>query len=275
MYIPMAGQGASRGLRALLSSPKARVTSRGSWAAPQSLGAPAANPSSPGAAAGSRRLCWSDNPHPSAGCGDPLGPAAARQLPAHGRHTLTHTDTHTHAPADTHTRQQTRTNPPGRSSPRSPQQRARLQRGGRSGRPREQAIPLPAARFLQEKPPRRPKNKVNFKVMQIVMQRFFFPPPFAWKKNRFPQLEEKKKKRNQSANGAQRGVSVARGGGWTGQQPEEENPERGTGKQMMVCLQVAFGARFAGGMQRELAAPAPASTLPRNGSPRRRRESER
>lgn len=232
-----AGQGASPELRALLSSAKPRVTSRGSWAAPELLGAPAANPSSPGAAAGSRRLCWSDNPHPSAGSRDPLGPAAARQLPTHSRHTLTHTQTHTHTHRQTRTRQQTRTNPPGRRSPRSPQQIARLQRGGRSGRPREQAIPLPAARFLQEKPPRRPKNKVNFKVMQIVMQRF--PPTLRLGKS-LPTTGGKKN--NKSANGAQRAVSVAQGAGWTGQKREEENPERGRGKQMMVCLQVAFGA---------------------------------
>lgn len=95
-----AGQGASPGLRAPLPSAKPRVTSGGSWAAPELLGAPAANPSSPGAAAGSRRLCWSDNPHPSAGSRDPLGPGCctATSNPRHAHaHTHTHTQAHEHA----------------------------------------------------------------------------------------------------------------------------------------------------------------------------------
>lgn len=49
-----AGQGASRGLRAPLSRAKPRVTSGGSWAAPELLGAPAANPSKPGRRRGQR-----------------------------------------------------------------------------------------------------------------------------------------------------------------------------------------------------------------------------
>ena len=148
-------------------------------------------------------------------------PAAAQQLPTHTTHTFA--QTHTHADTSTHT------NPLGQRSPRSPQQTARLQRGRRSGQPGEQAIPFPATRFLQEKPPRRPKNKVNFKVMQIVMQRF---PPTLRLKNCFLQLEEKKIKK--SANQAQRAVSVAQGSGWTGQE-REECPEQGRGKQMTVC----------------------------------------
>lgn len=197
MYIPMAGQGASRGLRALLSSPKARVTSRGSWAAPQSLGAPAANPSSPGAAAGSRRLCWSDNPHPSAGCGDPLGPAAARQLPAHGRHTLTHTDTHTHAPADTHTREQTRTNPPGQ--PEQPQEPAA--KSSPSARWEERAAegagdPAPSSQIPAGKAPPEAKKQSELQGNADSNAEIFFPPPFAWKKKIASHNWRRKKKKS-------------------------------------------------------------------------------
>lgn len=117
---------------------------------------------------------------------------------------------------------------------------------------------------------------MNFKVMRIVMQRF--PPTLGlkisshnWKKKK--KITTKKKSRNKSANQARRAVSVAQGSGWTGQ--ESEGVPRARQRKADDGLQVAFGARFASGMQRELAAPAPASTLPRNGSPRRRRESER
>lgn len=157
-------------------------------------------------------------------------PAAAQQLPTHATHTLAHTHARRHAHPSSHT------NPLGQRSPRSPQQTARLQRGRRSGQAGEQAIPLPAARFLQEKPPRRSKNKVNFKVMQIVMQRFpppTPPPPPSLKKKLLPTTGEKNRKK--SANQAQRAVSVAQGSGWTGQEREEECPEQGRGKQMMVC----------------------------------------
>lgn len=175
------------------------------------LGAPAANPSSPGASAGSSRCCRSDNPHPSAGSRDPLGPGCC-----------TATSNPRHAHARTHTRAQTRTQKhthKPRRSPGSPQQRARPQRGGRSGQPGEQPIPLPATRFLQEKPPRRPKNKVNFKVMQIVMQRF---SPHTLRLEKLLPTTGGEKKIKQSAKEAQRAVSVAGGSGWTGQKREEE-----------------------------------------------------
>lgn len=150
------------------------------------LGAPAANPSSP--SAGSRRLCWSDNPHPQPGPGIRSVPAAARQLPTHTTHTLAHTHTHTH------------TNPLGQGSARSPQQIARLERGRRSGQ-----WESGRCRFQQpdscrkSTPPRRPKNKVNFKVMQIVMQRFFPTLRLKKKKNAFHNWRRKtkiKKKKN-------------------------------------------------------------------------------
>lgn len=112
--------------RARGSSARPRVTSGGSWAAPELLGAPAANPSSPGAAAGSRRLCWSDNPHPSAGSRDPLGPGCCTAT-SNPPHAQTHTHTHTQTRRHKHTQPRTRTNPLGRRSPRSPQQWARLQ----------------------------------------------------------------------------------------------------------------------------------------------------
>lgn len=181
-----AGRGASLGLRAPLPSARARVTSEDSRAA-ELLGEPAANPSSPGAAAGSSRLCRSDHPHPSAGSREPLGPGCCTATSnPHRADTQTHTSTR----ARTHTR----TNPLGQRSPGSPQQGARLQGGRRSEEAGGQAILVPAARFLQEKPPRRPKNKVNFKVMRIVTQRS--PPTLGlkiashnWKKTK------KKKKR--------------------------------------------------------------------------------
>lgn len=92
-------------------------------------------------------------------------PAAAQQLPTHTTHTLTHT----------HTRTQPLL---AGEAPRSPQQTARLQRGRRSGQPGESR----RSRFQQpdscrRSPPGGQKNKVNFKVMQIVMQRF--SPPYT------------------------------------------------------------------------------------------------
>lgn len=137
-------------------------------------------------------------------------PAAAQQLPTHATHTLAHTRAQTRTQKHTHKP---------RRSPGSPQQRARPQRGGRSGQPGEQPIPLPATRFLQEKPPRRPKNKVNFKVMQIVMQRF---SPHTLRLEKLLPTTGGEKKIKQSAKEAQRAVSVAGGSGWTGQKREEE-----------------------------------------------------
>lgn len=58
-----------------------------------------------------------------------------------------------------------------------------------------------------------------------------FPPTLRLEKS----LPTTGGKKNKSANGAQRAVSVAQGGGWTGQKREEEYPEQGRGKQMMVC----------------------------------------
>lgn len=167
---------------------------------------PRRNPASLRGASGQHHNCWERRQqiHParappraadaSAGQTVPILPPGPgiRSVPLlHGNFQpapRSHTDTHTHTQTRTH--EQTRTNPLGQRSPRSPQQIARLQRGGRSGRPREQAILLPAARFLQEKPPRRPKNKVNFKVMQIVMQRF--PPTLRLEKS-LPTTGGKKK----------------------------------------------------------------------------------
>lgn len=95
-----AGRGASVGLRAPLPSARARVTSEDSRAA-ELLGEPAANPSSPGAAAGSSRLCRSDHPHPSTGSREPLGPGCCTATSNPHRadtqaHTSTRARTHTH-----------------------------------------------------------------------------------------------------------------------------------------------------------------------------------
>ena len=98
---------------------------------------------------------------------------------------------------------------------------------------------MPAARFLQEKPPRRPKNKVNFKVMRIVMQRS--PPTLGlkiashnWRKTNQKKKKKKGQKTDKFANEAQRAVSVARGSGWTGQE-RGGVPGARQKKAMMVC----------------------------------------
>lgn len=97
------------GLRVPLLSARARVTSEDSKAA-ELLGEPAANPSSPGAAAGSSRLCRSDHPHPSAGSREPLGPGGCTATSnPHRADTQIHTSTRarTHARTHTHTHERT------------------------------------------------------------------------------------------------------------------------------------------------------------------------
>lgn len=255
--------------------------------------APRRDPASLRGAPGQRQSCWElrQQIHPareprraadaSAGQTIPIlppgpgirsVPAAARQLPTHPTHRHTHTNTQAQAHTATHTHKP--------SWPEKPQEPAAMgspsvseeERGaGRAGSPGSSSR-IPAGKA----PPEAKKQS----ELQGNADSNAEISPHPRLKNLFPQLEEeeknnsnKKKSRNKSANQARRAVSVAQGSGWTGQ--ESEGVPRARQRKADDGLQVAFGARFASGMQRELAAPAPASTLPRNGSPRRRRESER
>lgn len=217
-----AGQRASSGLRAPLSSAKPRVTSGGSWAAPELLGAPAPNPSSPGAAAGSRRLCWSDNPHPSAGSRDPLGPGCctATSNPHHA-HAHTHADTRTHK----HTHKPSWPEKPQEpAADSSPSAREEERATGRAGDPASSSQ-IPAGKAP-------PEAKKQSELQGNADSNAEISPHPSLKKIASHNWRKKKKK---SAIQAQRAVSVAQGSGWTGQEREEECPEQGRGKQMMVC----------------------------------------
>lgn len=182
-----AGRGASVGLRAPLPSARARVTSEDSRAA-ELLGEPAANPSSPGAAAGSSRLCRSDHPHPSAGSREPLGPGCCTATSNPHRadtqaHTSTRARTHTH----THTNEPSRPEEPREPTAQSsPSGREEEWGSGRAGDPGASSQ-IPAGKA----PPEAKKQS----ELQGNADSNAEISPHPWLKNRFPQLEENKPKK--------------------------------------------------------------------------------